>query len=92
MATVTTVIEKASLGDYSQSVSANRPWSVSASTSTPVLDLELESRTSSTVKNTPWTYSGAVDPPTEVGNYIPQLRNVLNNFMQILSNESVTIF
>lgn len=65
LGTVTTVIENASLGDYSQSVSANRPWSVSASTSTPVLDLELESGSSSTVKNTPWTYSSAIGPPTE---------------------------
>lgn len=73
MATVTTVIEKASSEDHSQSVAANRPWSVSASTSTPVLDLELESRSSVTVTNTPWTFSGAIGPSSQVGNYFSQL-------------------
>ncbi|KAL8155219.1 hypothetical protein AgCh_000558 [Apium graveolens] len=65
LVTVATVIEKASFEDYSQSVAANRPWSVSASTLTLVLDLELESRSSSTVTNKPWTFGGAIGPPTE---------------------------
>ena len=83
MATVATVLEKAHLEDYLKSASTNRPLSISASTATPVLDLELESHSSSAIATKPWTYSSAIGPHTEVGNYLPWLLNVLNYFMKI---------
>ncbi|XP_017223885.2 RNA polymerase sigma factor sigB isoform X2 [Daucus carota subsp. sativus] len=65
LATVATVLEKAHLEDYLKSASTNRPLSISASTATPVLDLELESHSSSAIATKPWTYSSAIGPHTE---------------------------